>query len=178
MNFIQQSGVYQKQAEDGYTNAKQKLISQGSLLWSPYYNSLADRQSIAYPFAHIAQCTGNVVSIVYGAYLLCKSIVTCQSPIQVLTMVACTIGQCVNLLLNICNVLLSLVSLGSRALKTAVNGKYVFEAQCTADDRESGPINRSLNEFVMANEGLQRTDEQQEAERLEEENNRLTHSFI
>ncbi len=182
MKFQHQSLLFQKQALNGFNNAKNKLLSQSTLFFRPYYTDNAQRQALNYPFLHTAQCLGNAVSIVYGTYLFGKSILTLQSPIQALTMIVSTLIQCATLILNVCNLLMSLCSLGSRFLATLINGKYVFEPEHVqidvTDTNEIGPIGLAINNFQVTNERLQQTEKQKEAEMQEEENCKLTYTFI
>ncbi len=177
MQFQDESKLFQYQSVTGWESAKKKLMSQSGLLFRPYYTDQAQRQALVYPFAHAAQCVANVVSIMYGAYLIAKSIFF-AGPADTLTMTTATLIQCLNLLLNLCNVFVSLFSLGSRALTTIVNRKYVFEPKYLAAGTTSRPISQNINQFQMANELAQRTEEQVAAGEQEERNRSLSLSFV
>lgn len=179
MRFEQQSSLFQRQVLNEFDNATSKLSSQGALFFRPYYNDKAQRKALNYPFLHAAQCVGNVVSIVYGVYLFGKSILTLQSPVRALPLLLATLSQAANLLLNACNVLLSLCSLGSRSLATLVNGGYVLAPKEIAQDsRDVGELMGALDAVVVAGEILQRSDDQRSAAEAEENNAELVYSFI
>ncbi len=180
MKVQHQSVLFQRQALNGFDNARNKLFSQGALGFKPYFTDTAQRQALTYPFAHFAQCMQNAVSIFYGVYLVGKLILT-LSPVHTLDMILATLIQCATLLLNACNILMSLCSLGSRALATAVNG-YVFESKHVridlADASEMGPISIASNNFFIANERVQMTAKQKEAEAQEDDNYKLAFTFV
>lgn len=177
MQFEDQSQLFQGQAVDGWTTAKKKIMSQRHLFFRPYYTDHDQRQALAYPFAHAAQCVANIVSIVYGVYLTAKSIVF-AGPADALTMLVTTLHQCGNLLLNLCNLLISVLSLGSRALATIANGKYVFEPQYFEVEAIGGPISQNIKQFQIANELLNRTPEQVASEELEMSHRSLSLSLV
>lgn len=181
MKFEHQSLLFQRQALEGLDNAGMKLFSQGALGFKPYFTDTAQRQALTYPFAHAAQCVQNAVSIPYGVYLVGKSILTLQSPAQTLTMIIATLIQCATLLLNACNIFMSLCSLGSRALATAVNG-YEYEPKHVrigpADTSEKGPISIACNNLLIENERLQMIAKQKDAEAQEDDNYKWTFTFV
>lgn len=180
MRFSDQSNLFQKQACNGFENARCKLFSQGKSTFKTYFNDSAQRKALTYPFAHAGQSVQNVVSIFYGIYLFGKSVATLQFPTAALTIILATLIQCISLLLNACNILISLCSLASRALVTAVNGyefetKYIQKSDSTS---ESGIISSSLNDLEIGYERYQMTPRQKEAEKQEDENYKLAFTFV
>lgn len=148
--YTQQSKLFKYQALNCFRNAGIKLSSQSELFFHPYYDDSAQRVALSFPFLHAAQCVGNIVSMAYGVYLLGKSIMTLQGPLETLKMgMATFLLQGMALLLNVCNLVMSLCSLGTRLAATIVNGGVVastIEHSAGQDtERLSDRINEDAN---------------------------------